>query len=79
MVTSFSTSGRIFKQTKTIPFRSKKEKVEKGLKIIYEYYCSQQQSNGAHATFERIEKNFSVMNLAKLMMFCDDFKVLYKR
>ena len=45
------------------------------LKNIFDFYCKQQMLLGKKATFEEIQKDLSVMNMAEFMRFCLDFRI----
>ena len=54
---------------------SKSELIKKGLREIFNFYCSQQQSIGGKHTFEDLLWSSKNMTMGEFVIFCKDFSI----
>ena len=52
------------------------ERLEKNLKEVYLHYCRKQVALGRHFTFEQNSKEYSIMHIGELLIFCREFNIL---
>lgn len=57
------------------PAPTKRDILLKRLRPLFKFACREQQTTGANTTFDRINKECSVMTLGKFLIFCNILKV----
>lgn len=73
--------GQIVKSVKGIERKDNKDeyirKVQGNIREIFHFYAKQQNpAENSYTTFEELMKNYSVINLAKFLLFVKDFKLV---